>query len=86
MHRVACGAASRQMRLCLSPRDSACPGHGCISATDIRPRRALPVTLSLVLALWRRRLSLSRCLLGVLADTRGGSARTYEHHAGCDEY
>jgi hypothetical protein len=46
----------------------------------------LPVTLRLVLALWRRRLSLSRSLLGVLADTRGGNARTYERHAGCDEY
>jgi hypothetical protein len=47
-----------------------------MTATDIRPRRALPVTLSLGLALWRRRLSLSTRVLEVLADTRGGSART----------
>jgi hypothetical protein len=73
------------MRLCPSPRDSACAGHGRITATDIRPRRALPVTLSLGLALWRRRLSLSRRVLEVLADTRGGSAHTQEQRAGCDE-
>jgi hypothetical protein len=76
MRGVGCGAAGRQMRLCPPPRGSACPGHGRITATDIRPRRALSVTLSLGLALWRRRLSLNRRVLEVLADTRAGSART----------
>jgi hypothetical protein len=73
------------MRLCPSPRDSACPGHGRIAATNIRPRRALPVTLSLRLALWRRRLSLSRRVLELLADTRGRNVHTNKEHAGCDE-
>jgi len=73
MHRVDCGAASRPMRFSLSSRDGACPGHGGISAAGIRPRRALPVTLGLDLALWRRRLSLNGRLLEVLADTRGSA-------------
>jgi hypothetical protein len=56
-----------------------------MAATDIRPRRALPVTLSLRQALWRRRLSLSRRVLELLADTRGGNVHTNKEHAGCDE-
>jgi len=72
------------MRLCPSPRDSAFLGHRCVAATDIGPRRAfLPVVVSLRLTLWRRRLSLSRRVLELRADTRAGSVRTKEH-AGYD--
>jgi hypothetical protein len=73
------------MRLCPSPRDSAFRGHRCIAATDIRPPRASPVTFTLRQTLWQRRLSLSRRVLELLADTRGGNVYTNKEHAGCDE-
>jgi hypothetical protein len=83
--RVGWGAAYRPMGLCPSPRDSTFLGQRRVAATDIRPRRAvLPVVLSLRLALWRRRLSLSRRVLELRVDTCGGSERTKER-ANCDE-
>jgi hypothetical protein len=46
----------------------------------------LPITLNQRLALWRRRLSFSRCVLKPLAeDTCGGSVHTNEKHADCEE-
>ena len=59
-------------RLCPCRRDGAFRRHPRATATDIRPRRAWPVTLDLRLALWRRRLSrrLSWRVLELLADGR----------------
>jgi len=72
------------MRLCPSPRDSAFRSHQSVAATDIRPWRVLP-TLSLRPALRRRRLSLSRRVVELLAEAHAGSVRTNKEHAGCDE-
>jgi hypothetical protein len=73
------------MQLRASARDSAFPGYCCITAADVRPRRALPVTLGVGRALRERRLSFGRCVLELLTDTGAGSARTDKEHAGCDK-
>jgi hypothetical protein len=53
-------------------------------ATDIQPRRALPATLNLRLALWRHPFGTR--VLKLPAGTRGGSVHTNKEHAGCDVY
>src|SRR3984893_10180150 len=49
-------------------RDSTLYGHRRVTTTDIRPRRTLPFTLGLRLALWW--CLLSRWVLELLADGR----------------
>jgi hypothetical protein len=69
-------AAWRRLRLSPRRRLSPCRrdgafGHPRVTATDIRPRRAWPVTLDLRLALWRRRRRrLCRRVLELFADGR----------------
>src|ERR1700730_1823784 len=61
-------SAWRRMRLCPCGRDSTLYGHRRVTTTDIRPRRTLPFTLGLRLALWW--CLLSRWVLELLADGR----------------